>query len=499
MIIALCKVNHPGIRDAVLQRCAEDVAFFVQCFGFTFDPRSEIRHDIPFMLYDFQANYLHWLDERIANKQDGVVEKSRDMGVTWLSVAYFVHKWLFRPGTQILIGSRKEDLVDNWTRDSHFGKIQYFVDWLPHWMLPRGFNMAEHRMKLKLINPENGNVIIGESANSEFSRQGRYTMVFFDEAAFWPDLEASFRAAGGATNVRILVSTPNGYNSFARIRDSGLYPILTLIWSLHPLRAPDQNGHSIWYDEQKKRMSPEDLAQEVDISYHRSARGVVYPEIQLVTKGDFPFLPGYSLFTAWDFGISDDTAIIWIARNPVTGKVRIIDCYRNAGKSIDFYIPFVLGHIPDGIKHDYTFDDMVKIASHASLPRTVNFGDPDVAKRGLSNALSALDIMAQYRIAVFTNPKARDFQTRKAMTEQGIKNIEGINFPQCADFVDAILNARFPQRSADSQSTSEVKLPVHDWTSHYRSALEYYFVNQPPIQIVERPTPFRRQMAYDRT
>jgi hypothetical protein len=502
-VAILMQARHDeAFREQIKARCAEDIAFFIQCFGFTFDPRPEALHDLPFVLYPFQLDIIHWLDQRLLNNQDGIIEKSRDMGVTWLTLCYAIHKWLYRPGTQILIGSRKEDLVDNWTLDSHFGKIEYFLSKLPYWMLPTNFHMAEHRMKLKLMNPANGNVIIGESANAEFSRQGRYTLVFFDEAAFWSDLQSSFRAAGGATNVRILVSTPNGYNTFARLRfdtinEQPRYPVFTCIWWLHPLRKPDANGYSKWYEEQKRRLSPEDLAQEVDISYHRSARGVVYPGIQLVPTGDFPYLKPYSLFTAWDFGIADDTAIVWIARNPVTGKIRIIDCYRNAGKPIDFYLPFVLGAIPEGIEYDYTYDDMVKISQHASLPRSINFGDPDVSKRSLTSGLSALDIMAQYQVSVFTNPSARDFHTRKIMAEQTIKQIEGINFPQCAEFRDAMLNARFPIRSADSKSTAEVKGPIHDWTSHFRSAFEYYCVNQPPVQITERPLPHKRQMAYN--
>ena len=47
-----------------------------------------------------------------------------------------------------------------------------------------------------------------------------------------------------------------------------------------------------------------------------------------------------------------------------------------------------------------------------------------------------------------------------------------------ADFIDAIQNARFPQKSELSQSTNEIVKPVHDWTSHYRTALEFYAVNE---------------------
>lgn len=45
--------------------------------------------------------------------------------------------------------------------------------------------------------------------------------------------------------------------------------------------------------------------------------------------------------------------------------------------------------------------------------------------------------------------------------------------PMNSDFISAIQNARYPTRPETSQSTSENTKPVHDWTSHFRTALEY--------------------------
>ncbi len=46
--------------------------------------------------------------------------------------------------------------------------------------------------------------------------------------------------------------------------------------------------------------------------------------------------------------------------------------------------------------------------------------------------------------------------------------------PRCTDFSMCISNARYPNRPDTSQATSELSLPIHDKTSHYRSALEYF-------------------------
>jgi hypothetical protein len=490
--------DKPHYRELIRERCKEDKIFFINLFGYTFDPRDNVKvHDIPFMMdgrFRYQIDGIHWFDELVDNQTDGVMDKTRDMGATWIFVAWLCHKWLFEDGFQALIGSRKEDLVDNWTLDSHFGKIAYFLEKLPRWMLPKGYNPGVHRMKLKVVNPENGNVIIGESANANFSRQGRYTVIIFDEAAFWEDLASSFRAASQSSPTRILISTPGGppeQNDFAAERFSGRHSVLTLHYSLDPTK--DEN----WARTQRARMTAEDAAQEIDINYHRSGRGLVYPSFVNVARGEYPYEKGYSLFVTWDFGVGDETAIVWIARNNVSGGLRFIDCYSNKDKAIDFYVPFINGFKADDNNYDYTELDWQIINDHAHLPKATHYGDPDVYKRSMSHATSAYQILVEHGIVVMTNTKDNDFADRKRKTEMGIKRIEGINWPNCADAYTAVANARFPQRKPSSQSTSEITKPIHDNTAHFRTAVEYFFVNEPPFMLFEMPVAQRKTKAYD--
>lgn len=486
--------ENEEFRQVVYEKCKESTPFFINVFGWTFDPRPEAPDPyLPFIMYPFQVDAVRWIEDRIAKSEDGVIEKSRDMGATWVIVAVLVKKWLFERGFQALMGSRKEDLVDNWLLDSLFGKLQFFVERLPKFILPDKFRMDQHRMKLRLVNPDNGNVIAGESANADFSRAGRYSVVVFDEAAFWENLESAWRAAAQATRTRIPISTPNGINAFSRIRESGMYKVLRLHASIHPLKTPE------WIEQERARMSPEDFAQEIDISYHRSSRGTVYPHFSKIPLGDYQFGPNMSLFTAWDFGISDDTAIVWIARNHKTGKLRVVDSYKNNGQPIEFYVPFILGEIPEELAnvYDYSVEDLEVIQRHAGFPTTVNFGDPDVAKRSLVTGTSVLDVLRKWKIIITTNTKANNFRDRKAMTESGLRDIEGINYPECSDLVESMLNARFEIKNPDSRSTAGITKPIHDWTEAYRSAMEYFFVNAPAMHVIDRPAPTRRKMAYN--
>lgn len=491
-IIMACEHNAE-FKEAVIDKAKESSTFFTNVFGWTFDPRPEMNGpNLPFILYPFQANSMLWIEQRMKELEDGIIEKSRDMGATWLMVAVSVHKWLFQPGFQALFGSWKEDFVDNGLMDSIFGKIEYFISQLPTWILPRRFDIEKHRMNLKVINPDNNNAISGQSASSNFSRAGRYTVVFIDEGAFWDNLESVWRAAAQTTRTRILISTPNGVNTFSRLRESGMYKVLRLHVDLHPLKD------EAWKERERARMTPEDYAQEIDISYQRSARGIVYPHFAKIPMGKFPYGEGMSLFTTWDFGIADDTAIVWIARNHKTGKLRIVDSYKNNSKPIEFYVPFILGEIPDELAqaYDYTVEDLEVIQRHANYPTSINFGDPDVAKRSLVTGTSVLDVLRKWKIIITTNSKANNFRDRKAMTESGIRDIEGVNYPECGDLVDSMINARFEIKNPDSRSTAGVTKPIHDWTEAYRSAMEYFFVNVPQIVVTERPAPVRRKLAY---
>ena len=194
------------------------------------------------------------------------------------------------------IGSRKEDLVDNRQTDSLFGKLDYMIRYSPLWILPNGFDITKNRLALKLINPVNGNTLLGESANPDFSRGGRYSVIFFDEFAFWDWADRAWSAAGDASKTRFAVSTPNGSNFFKFLRFSGKITVRTILWKMHPDKG------EAWYAEERKRRLPEEMAQEVDIAYERSNRGRVYEDFETVPYGAFPYMEYWPLFVSWDYG-----------------------------------------------------------------------------------------------------------------------------------------------------------------------------------------------------
>src|SRR5262245_33404255 len=84
-------------RALELAVCARDAVHWCNRWAWTYDPREPVA-SLPFDLFPKQADFLRWLAERERLQHDGLVEKSRDMGITWLCCAHALHAWLFRPG-----------------------------------------------------------------------------------------------------------------------------------------------------------------------------------------------------------------------------------------------------------------------------------------------------------------------------------------------------------------------------------------------------------------
>lgn len=227
---------------------------------------------MPFILWPRQREYIAWMQERLATKTGGLVEKSRDMGVTYLNLAFTLWLWLFHPGSKVSFGSRKESLVDRiGDPDSIFEKARMMLRTLPTEILPAGYEESADATFMKIVNRANGSTITGE-AGDNIGRGGRSTLYVLDEAAFIERPERVDAALSQNTEVRIDCSTPNGNgNPFYRKRVSGKVPVFSFHWSSDPRK--DQ----AWYERKKRELDPVIVASEIDIDYNASTEDVCIP------------------------------------------------------------------------------------------------------------------------------------------------------------------------------------------------------------------------------
>ncbi len=241
---------------------------FICDWAVTADPRNAeigLPVIIPFILFQRQKEYITWVIDRWKAREDGLAEKSRDMGVTWLCIAIAVWMWLFYDGVVIGFGSRKEEYVDKiGDPKSIFDKLRQFIRYLPTELKPKGFSVSKHCPYMRILNPENGSSIVGE-AGDNIGRGNRTSIYFKDESAFYEHPEAIDASLSQTSNCKIDVSTPNGNgNPFYQKRQKGKIPIFSFHWTQDPRKD------EVWYRKQQEKLDPVIVAQEIDIDYNAS-------------------------------------------------------------------------------------------------------------------------------------------------------------------------------------------------------------------------------------
>jgi phage terminase large subunit len=263
--------ERPELLEGLKQHYAENPDDFINDWGCTFDPRNAeigLPTLIPFLLFPKQREFIKWLYQRWRNREDGLVEKSRDMGVSWLCVAFGCWMIIFHGGTVPGYGSRKEEYVDKLgDPKSLFWKAREFIKWLPPEFRPNEYDDPY----MRIVNHDNGATMVGE-AGDNIGRGNRTSIYFKDESAFYERPEAIDAALSQTSNCKIDVSTPNGNgNPFYRKRHSGKVPVFTFHWTDDPRK--DQG----WYEKQKATLDPVIVAQEIDIDYESSVVNAIIP------------------------------------------------------------------------------------------------------------------------------------------------------------------------------------------------------------------------------
>jgi phage terminase large subunit len=248
---------------------------FIDDWAMTFDPRNieiGLPAVVPFLLFPKQREFIEWLHARWQGREDGLAEKSRDMGVSWLCVAFGVWMWLFHGSSVVGFGSRKEEYVDKvGDPKSLFWKARQLINLLPQEFKPAGWDDRKHAPHMKITNPENGATIVGE-AGDNIGRGNRTSIYFVDEAAFLEHAEAVDAALSQTSNCKIHVSTPNGAgNPFYRKRHGGRIKVFVFDWRDDPRKDED------WYRKQCEILDPVIVAQEIDRDYEGSVSNAFIP------------------------------------------------------------------------------------------------------------------------------------------------------------------------------------------------------------------------------
>lgn len=266
-------------------KCATSFPYFADRYGYLIDP---MRGRLRYRLYPFQKG----LGRVFQSKRYTLVNKGRQMGVSWLAMAYAIWLANFHPHKSVLIISIKntvaKDLLD---------RARYVYMSLPPWLRSPVVNGKQGDFgTLSLMVFANGSRIESIPTSREAARSKSLSLLIVDEAAFirwideiWGSAQQTLATGGQA----IVISTPNGVGNWfhgevvksseAAARDRlDLAPFFyaRVYWHDHPERD------AAWYEDQRRRLSPLLLAQEVDGDFISSGTPV-FDSVALREIGHF--------------------------------------------------------------------------------------------------------------------------------------------------------------------------------------------------------------------
>jgi phage terminase large subunit len=252
----------------------KNVTAFIDDWGFTYDTRN-VRLGKPVVIpFTLDKRQREWIEFTYQNWLDGAyggTEKSRDVGCSWLAVAFSAAMCVLFDNFVAGIGSFKEDKVDRrGDMGSLFEKARAFIELLPA-EFRGGYRPRFDTTKCTISFPATGSSIIGEIGDN-IGRGNRTSIYFVDEAAYLEHDGIVDAALSKTTTCRQDISSVHGMtNSFAERMHSGTHRKFTFHWKDNPRFTQAD------YDKFMADWGPVITAQELDIDYQASVEGVLIP------------------------------------------------------------------------------------------------------------------------------------------------------------------------------------------------------------------------------
>lgn len=220
-----------NIRKAVLAMCRDDFVFWVNSFVIQYNPLKPGAEVGPFVTWDFQDEVALKLLWCIRNKKSAVIEKSREMGGTYLCLLVFVWACLFHHHKKFIVISRSAEAVDKaGESDCVFWKIDQVLDHLPDWM--KG---GVKRRKMTFNFDRTNSRITGYASTGVAGVGGRATAILCDEFSLVAEDKMVRQKTASTTDCRIFNGTHQGPNTeFFNLCQQPEMVKVQIHWSQHP-------------------------------------------------------------------------------------------------------------------------------------------------------------------------------------------------------------------------------------------------------------------------
>lgn len=292
---------------------------------------------IPFVLWPAQTNVVStFLTDRLI-----IILKARQLGLSWLALAYGVWRIIFNPGYSVIALSKRELDSKELVR-----RVEFILRYLPPWMIVerkdkpkgwKGLTWTSTALSITVEGPRQEPATFQSlTASKDSGRSFTANLVILDEWAFQPFAEDIYTAAYPAMNRPaggqvIGLSTGRRGTFFEKMWNAAVLKETTFIpifldWRSDPRR--DQR----WYEQTKTDLPTTYKAEypEVPDDAFTVGEGAFFPEWDtdhhvVDTPGWYP-PPEAQIHCAYDPGFSSRACFKWYAVFP--GKPAEIIAYR---------------------------------------------------------------------------------------------------------------------------------------------------------------------------
>jgi hypothetical protein len=316
----------------------------------------------------------------------------------------------------------------------------------------RPFGASAHEGELRVDYPGGGQVRLYGADNPDAMRGIYLDGIVLDEYAdmdprVWSEIIRP--ALADRRGWAVFIGTPKGRNSFFELwrrsqAEEGWFSML--------LKASDSGLIPASELELARRdLSEEQYAQEFECSFDAAVVGSYYGRLLARAEADkriagVPYDPAALVWTSWDLGIRDATAI-WFAQM-VGREIRIIDYYEASGVDLGHYVREIN-------QRPYAY------AGHI-VPH-------DAQAKELGTGKSRLEVLESLGLKHLTLAPLHRI-------EDGINAVRMViprcwfDAHKCARGLDAL---KLYRADYDTALRALRPHPIHDWTSHAADAFRY--------------------------
>ncbi len=156
----------------------------------------------------------------------------------------------------------------------------------------------------------------------------------------------------------------------------------------------------------------------------------------------------------------------------------MLDGYQASHQPISYYGHLLKGEAVGKYDWDYEALRIMRWINDTQSYKGLFVGDRHGDNTDLTSGESPWQVLQRkFGIHVQTNPpEYTNHKDRRDALSELLDNLDFADTPGALAVLDAVQNNRFPEPKRGSQPTQEIRRPIHDWTSHFTTALEYMAV-----------------------